>query len=561
MRYKNRVLGLQSIAMDTLIKTLSAKRWIGIVLIVLVGAIAYHNCLGNEMFWDDDDFILNNRYIKDLHSWPLWFSQNLVAGSYLVSNYWRPLLLSIFALEWHWWQTWVTGWHTVAVSVHILAAVTLYYLLNRLFKRNLLALLVALIFVAHPVHNEAVVYVNSMGDSLASLLVLSSLLLYTRFRQSQKPAYASRSYYASLFLFVLAVMSKETGFILAGLLPLMDFLLLQEKKSLWVRVQKTAAAVWPLLGLALTYVLLRATVLNFSNSFNFYDHASNAFTTHPSIRIMTFFKAMTQYTGFLFFPYQLRVERALPWARSLWEWDVVTGGLIVAALLGAAFKYWKTKPWLTFGIGWFFIAITPASNILVPINAVIYEHFLYLPMIGIVLIFVYSIVDWAEKHRATSTLLKIMCVVLAAFCAVNIHRNLDWRTSIGFYEQLVTYRPDDYRVVNNLGMEYANKGIRDKAETTYLAAIAMDAKNPVAYHNIAGIYRDTGRIALALENFQKAVALNPGFIFSYRSLADLYWKLGQYKQCRDNLLQVLRIDPTDVSIRRALQMVEEKLKP
>ncbi len=152
-----------------------------ILLIVLVGMIAYHNCLPNEMFWDDDDFINNNRYIRDFHYWPLWFSQNLVAGSYLVSNYWRPLLLIIFSIEWHWWHNWVYGWHAVSVGVHILAGVTLYFLINRLFAVNLLALLVALIFVAHPVHNEAVVYVNSMGDSLATFIVLSSLLIICPF--------------------------------------------------------------------------------------------------------------------------------------------------------------------------------------------------------------------------------------------------------------------------------------------------------------------------------------------------------------------------------------------
>ena len=69
--------------------------------------------------------------------------------------------------------------------------------------------------------------------------------------------------------------------------------------------------------LAITYVILRATILNFSNSFNFYNE-NNAFTTHISIRLMTFFKAMVQYTpGFLFFPYQLRVEgEPFAWAQS-----------------------------------------------------------------------------------------------------------------------------------------------------------------------------------------------------------------------------------------------------
>ena len=544
--------------MNNLIKIISTKRWIGIILIVLTGMIAYHNCLPNEMFWDDDDFINNNRFIKDFHYWPLWFSQNMVAGSYLVSNYWRPLLLTIFAIEWHWWHNWVYGWHAVSVGVHILAAVILYLLINRLFAQSLLALLVGLIFVAHPVHNEAVVYVNSMGDSLATFLVLSSLLLYTRFRQSQKPAWASRSYFAAVLLFPLALLSKETGFVLVGLLLLTDFLLLTKAKYFWGRLGTTLAATWTFIVLAIIYVRLRATVLNFSNSFNFYN-ANNAFTSHLSIRLMTFFKVMVQYTGFLFCPYQLRVERDFAWAQSLWEWDCLAGGVLVGFMLFYAFKYWRTRPLVSFGIGWFFIAILPASNILVAINSVIYEHFLYMPMIGITLVVAYLSLESAQKHKMVPTLLKVFAVIVMIFCAVNIHRNLDWRTSIGFYEQLVTYRPDDYRVILNLGMEYANKGIHDKALVNYRKAIALDPQNPVAYHDIAGTYRDTGHIQLALENFQKAIKLNPNFIFTYRSLASLYWQLGQWEQCRTSLLQILRIDPMDENSRRALQMIENKL--
>jgi len=276
---------------------------------------------------------------------------------------------------------------------------------------------------------------------------------------------------------------------------------------------------------------------------------------------MTFFKVLVQYAGFLFFPYQLRVEREFPWAQSLMQWDVIAGGLLAGLMIYAAFKYWKTKPWVSFGIGWFFIAIAPTSNVLVPINSVIYEHFLYMPMIGITLIVVYLALEWAQKYNSIATLLKITAVIITVFCAINIHRNLDWRTSIGFYEQLITYRPDDYRVINNLGMEYANKGIHDKALTTYLKAIALDPKNPVAYHNIAGTYRDTGHLDLALENFHKAVELNPNFIFTYRSLADMYWRLGRYEECKENLLQILRLDPYDEKTREALQMVQEKIPP
>ena len=111
----------------------------------------------------------------------------------------------------------------------------------------------------------------------------------------------------------------------------------------------------------------------------------------------------------------------------------------------------------------------------------------------------------------------------------------EWRTAIGFYENLIQYSPNSYRVINNLGMEYADKGINDKAEATYLKAIALDPNNPVAYHNIAGTYRDTGRVDLALQAFRKAVELDPKFIFSYKSLAQIYVTKKDYPSARKAL--------------------------
>jgi protein O-mannosyl-transferase len=533
------------------------RTWLPIFLLVLIGIIAYHNCFHNEMFWDDDDFILKNRYIRDWAYLPKFFSENLVAGGYLVSNYWRPMLLTVFATAYHLWEWWLPGWHSLNVGFHILDGILIYFLISRLFSNTLLGAVVGLIFIAHPVHNEAIVYVNSLGDSLATFFVLSSLLLYARFRQANKPAYLSRNYVFSLLCFPLAVMSKETGFVLCALLPMMDFLLLNNKNGLIARFKKTMSAAWPFLALAIIYVILRGTVLNFSNSFNFYNE-NNEFTSNIFLRLLTFFKACSQYSGFLFIPYELRVERQMPYAHSLFEWDVLLGGAIVVAMVVAIFKYWKRKPIISFGFAWFFIAIAPASNVLVPINALIYEHFLYLPMVGVVLVLAKTAVFVIESCKVKRQAAAGFAVLLLVYCAINVNRNKDWHTAIGFYEQLVKYSPS-YRVINNLGMEYADKGINDKAEIWYRKAIEMDPNNPVAYHNIAGTYRDTGRVELAERSFKKAIELNPQFIFSYRSLADLYYRTGDLFEARKYLQILVNYDPTDISARESLQAVEKTL--
>ncbi len=534
-----------------------------ILLLIALGICAYINCLPNEMFWDDDDFILKNRFIKDWHYFPRFFTDSLVAGSYLVSNYWRPLLLTVFAGEWHLWHGWVYGWHMVSVAAHIGAGVLLYFLLKRLVGQHALALVVAALFITHPVHNEAVVYVNSLGDSLAAIFIFSGLIFYTKFRQSNQSALLSPSYYLSLLSLPFALMSKETGFVLAALIPLTDFLLLQ-KGAFQQRLAKTFSAVWPFLVLAIIYISLRATVLNFANSFNFYNE-SNAFTSSVLVRLLTFFKALSQYASFLFFPHDLRVERLLPWGQSLLEPDVFFGGALTGLLLWAGFQYWQKRPLLSFGVGWFFIAIAPASNILVPINAVLYEHFLYLPMVGILILTVDGFLRWSKDRNLGPTLLKILIVVLIIFIGINLRRNNDWRTAVGFYEKLVQqkqahHEPVSYRVINNLGMEYADKGMLKQSETTYLQALALDPKNPVGHHNLAGTYRDTGRMELAIEHFKKAITLDPRFIFSYRSLADIYYRLGNWEECKKYLSVVAAFDPADKEIQQAMRMIDEKLK-
>ena len=534
------------------------SHWKAIALVVLAGTLAYFNCLGNEMFWDDDDFILKNRYIKDWQFFPRFFSENLVAGGYLISNYWRPLLLTVFSIEWHLWKDWVYGWHAVSVAMHIAAGIALYFLLNRLFAHRVLALLTALLFVVHPTHNEAVAYVNSMGDALAALLVFLGLIFYARSgSEKSRPVshWLNRDYWIAIAFFPLAVMVKETGFVLCGLVPLTEFLLFQSGKTLPERIRRTAAKAWPFIAMAVIYVILRGTVLNFANSFNFFNE-ENEFTSNIGIRLMTFFKAMAQYAGFLFLPYELRVERELAWAKSVFEWDVLLGGVIVSGMLWSGWHFWKQKPWVSWGIGWFFISIAPTSNVLVPINAVIYEHFLYIPMVGIIFIVISLCLGWSKKRGLDRTFLKIFAVVLVVFCLINLRRNTDWRTAIGFYEQLVTYSPS-YRVINNLGMEYADKGIHDKAEYWYNRAIAMDPKNPVAYHNIAGTYRDTGRLDLAIAAFQKAIELDNRFIFSYRSLAVLYYQLGNLPEARRYLQVLVDFDPQDQSARQSLEMLDQ----
>lgn len=502
-----------------------------VLLLIFLGVAIYAHSLPNEMFWDDDDFILKNRFIKDWQYFPKYFSDNLVAGSFLNSNYWRPLLLMIFAAEWHLWKDWTPGWHMVNSGFHIADAILLFFVVQLLFRNRVLALCTALIFLTHPIQVESVVYVNSLGDSLSVFFIFLSILLYLKYRLSNTSALFSRFYYFSVLCYPLALLSKESGILLPAFIGICDFVILNPKKAFLQRILIILRAIWPFAVIAVIYIVLRATKLNFMNSFNFYNEETE-FTSNYWLRLLNFFQVLQIYFGLIFVPYDLRVERILEVPKTFFQPAVAFGGVIFTALVALAARNWKKRPVVTFGILWFFIGLILTSNLFVAINALVYEHFLYVPLVGIAIVLVWLIQNYAQRHGLQKTLTKAFILLLIVYSALSIKRIYEWRTAIGFYEALVKHSPNSYRVINNLGMEYADKGIHDKAESVYLRAVDLDPKNPVGYHNLAGTYRDTGRVELAIQTFHKVLELDPQFIFSYKSLAQIYYDRKDYPSTR-----------------------------
>src|SRR5574344_2749880 len=130
-------------------------KWLILLFMVIVGFFIYANSLPNKLFWDDDDMITNNIYIKDWSYLPNYFSENLIAGAGQVSNYWRPLLLVSFAVDYHIFGLNQAGYHLVNLFWHLLSAWLIYLLLYQLSKKQWLSFLPALLFLVHLLQTEA----------------------------------------------------------------------------------------------------------------------------------------------------------------------------------------------------------------------------------------------------------------------------------------------------------------------------------------------------------------------------------------------------------------------
>ncbi len=502
-----------------------------IIGICVIGFVVYVNVLPNKMFWDDDDFILNNEFIKDWRYFPELFSENVIAGAGLSSDYWRPALLSFFSVEWHLWRDWAPGYHLMGIVFHLANAVLLFFILYFLFKRKGLAGLTSLVFVLHPLQTEAVSYAAGLGDPLHVFFMFSGILLFMQARDKKGSALSSLCYWASFVMYALALMSKEIAIVMPGLIFLAD-IFYKQKEEILPRIKQSIIRILPFVVLAGTYILLRATVLNFNNSFNLYGE-SNIFTESVAVRIFTFLKILAVYLGLIFFPVGLHMERTVSLATSFFNPSVILGFVVFAALIWFAFSQFRKRPAVSFGIFWFFIALIPTSNVIIPINGLLYEHWLYVPLIGIAVAVIAFLSEIVEKFNIKNIGIAVLVLCLAFFSVQTVSRNADWRDPITFYNQTLEYAPGSYRVVNNLGMAYAEERMYEEAKIAYEKAINLVPEAAVAYHNLGNLYANLNETVKAEEYFRKSIERDADFIFSYRSLYNLYMAGGEEEKAEE----------------------------
>jgi protein O-mannosyl-transferase len=538
---------------EALLKNPFSNKFV-ILLFIFLGLFLYINTFENQMFWDDNDSILNNQYVHDIQYFPHYFSENLIAGAGLVSDYWRPMLLTVFSFQWQLWQDWAPGFHFVNTAFHITNAILLFYILHHLFKNPWLAIFTALIFLAHPLQTEAVTYIAGLGDPLSVFFIFLGLLFYLRFRLSGKDAIESKMYYLSLLMYIFALMTKETAIIMPGLVFLVDFFFEGNAgKRVVEKIKVSFKRILSFVSIGLLYIFLRATVLNFSDSFNLYGE-ENPFTQNFHFRLFTFFRSLTEYFRLLFLPFNLHMERSIEIATSFSSFSVIFGAFVFLGLLTLALTQIKKYPIISFGILWFFVALFPMSNLLVPVNDLIYEHWMYVPMIGIFLVVLWlgqllgrkispclvnkdirgnSLEAIIRRLGTVQRLLFLFYVIFLVFLFVlTIKRNEEWRDPITFYNQTLEYAPESYRVINNLGMAYADVGDYDQAKKTYKRAVELEPTVAVAYHNLGNSYQETGDFQLAIEYYNMAISNNPAFLNSYAALGNLYLENDDYENAR-----------------------------
>jgi len=494
---------------------------LSILLIIALGFAVYSNSLSGEFIWDDEFLIEDNVHIKNPSHISKIFTQNIGAGAGDRYAFYRPLQIVTYMIDYSLWNLNAKGYHLTNILLHILTALSVFWLIYTIFKDALLSFLTGCFFVVHPIHTEAITYIAGRADALSLLFMLLCTIFYIKSSLSKNIGI----YILMLLSYTLALLSKENSLILPVLLLLYSYSF-EEK----LKIKKLV----PLVSLAFIYVLLRVTVFK-----TMLPDTSSSMTLFQ--RLPGFFVAITSYIRLLFFPFNLHMEYGL----ELFHWGdfkAILGVLLSFALLTYAFKNRKSNKLVFFSITWFFIALFPVSNIF-PINAYMAEHWLYLPSIGFFLILAQILCLLYQNKHIRIFIIALIPILFGAYSYLTIRQNDYWNNPIDFYKRTLKYAPNSSRAYNNLGNIYKDANKKEEAVASYKKAIEIKADYAEAHNNLGVMYADMDMGEKAIRSYKKAIEIKGDYAEPYNNLGNVYRTINKYKESIVLYEKALEIKP------------------
>jgi tetratricopeptide (TPR) repeat protein len=444
---------------------------LGFVFFFVVSFSIYSPALAAAPVWDDAYLVGSNPLFRS----PLFvfevFKHYLFVNS--ASLYYRPVQNLSYILDYWIWGDNAFGFHLGNVFYHALAGCLIWRLLRVLLaeldcaRNEMIAGSVALLWTIHPIHSAAVAYISGRADSLAVVFGALAWLMATRAERSGTSSRGALGALGAGLAVLMGMCAKEIAVVWLVLFLAYQFTI---RKAPWrYRLSTTAAA-----GLVVTCYLGLRMLPGARVAVEIMEQTSSL------TRLVLILRAFGDYVGLAAFPCRLLMERGVysPTAytsTSSWMEEIGLEYLSLVAVAGiiggaiVAVRQPRMRKVSLFAAGWFFIGFLPISNI-VPLNAQVAEHWIYLPSIGLLVFGVAALFAFIPTRRTWIVALVLVLAATALGTRTWI-RSADWSSERRFYESTLAQGGDRPRIVLNLANVYLAEGEPAKAEKILRQAV------------------------------------------------------------------------------------------
>ena len=481
---------------------------LSVLMIILIVVMCYVNILQNGFIGDD-------HYIIEVNGDPLNVGSVFSAFTSVdrlvesdVVPYYRPFARISYLVDRATFRLDPSGYHVVNLSLHVLCALLMYFVLIRLDCDPIVSVASALLFGVHPINSQAVNFISARNNILSSIFVLGSLLVFFRAERQ----HAKSGYVFSGFLFFLGLLSKETAIMALPIIILLKITYEKSWKNMRTILLWDVAYILPHVLFLGVYLFLRFFAID--NNYIYDNAAGFVGRIRQAVYILPAYASMVTIPRNLNFVHEIPKRVDCLAMSLLVRWTLLI--VAVTALLHSGGRIAR------FGLIWFVINFIPVSNLVPMPSAPMAERYLYLPMMGIFAAVMDASFHLAKKFKFERTLIASLLTVVVLCGFVTFERNKDWRDDLSWTQRIVKVNPTYALGHFDLAYELMLRGDALSAAQSFKTALELGlqpVKTSWANYYLGVINAEAGRWPEAELFFQKAVQANSGNYAAHYILA------------------------------------------
>ena len=503
--------------------------WVLPVLTLLLFSPVYRA----TFVYDDADFVVAN---------PLLTAPRLDMAAVFTTAYppqhpeqklYRPLVTLSYTFDNAMWGK-PAGFHVTNVLWHLAVVAMLVVLLRQLGTPATGILLAVVAFFAwHPLTTESVAWVAGRAELMAAFFVLVSLVAFVRNRLAL--AWLALAWLA----FAAALLCKESAIMTPALAALLA----------WRWPAKRRWQVWAgYAGIVLTYLAWRQHLFA---GVRLEQVAYTGFVDAWLQRLVAG-KVLARYLGLALVPYRQSIFHDV-------QVETVRSALAVLLLVGVTVWLWWRRdryPNLCLGWAWFFVALLPVSNLILPIGSVMAERFTYLPLIGVSLALAGMRGRWWPV---------VLAVVLVHHAGKTWGRCADWQTDRKLWSSAAQVEPASFLPQAQLGFAALAENDRRAAVAAFDRALDLLTTQPEKLREqfesrIRAAQADAElelvhqlarqhQLGEAQAGYREFLRRHPGDARARRALADCQLEWHDFAAAAGELAELVREFPNDARLR------------
>jgi hypothetical protein len=532
--------------------------WLQTGLIFAFAFLLYANTLKHGFTLDDSIVITENMFTKKgldgiwgILSKDTFFGYFKVEGKaeLVMGGRYRPLTLVLFALVYQFFGENKFAFHLLTVLLFATTCVVLYRTLLLLFRPRfgedytaLLAWMSAVLFVAHPIHVEAVANIKGSDEIVTLLGSLGALYFTLKFFDFQKVAWAL----AAGISFFLACLSKENAVTFLAVIPLALWFFRTgdgtEQKGKSNLILKAAL---PVFIAFVVFFLIRGSILNWpkliggkvpmelmNNPFLKIEGNKWVPWAFLSEKLPTIFYTLLKYVQLLFVPHPLTHDY-YPKQIEMMRWNspgALLGLALYVFLLVYALTGIRRRDPVRFGILFYLLTISIVSNIVFPVGTMMGDRFAFMPSAGFCIAVSALLLHFFGKKQAVA--LGIIGAAALLFSLKTITRNLDWASNEKLFFADVKTSTNSAKIYNACGGILFDRASRD-----------------------SNLVRQSEICTRALIYLDKAIKIYPNYKDAYMSRGGCNYILKNHDAAVEDYRRALQLAEDDARIKLALALV------